>query len=148
MTVAVDGGGGDCVVSAAAINNDDTMALALALAAMASLTHGGGSYGGRCHQLCSAVDAATTTLSSSLTAAAKMPSPPLPSAITAVDNDYHCRCHSMTAMPSTTAEGRRSPNVNDRGEDNYGASASTAATTVMVAKVTATAMVTRKKETW
>jgi len=47
MTVAVDGGGGDCVVSAAAINNDETMALALA--AMASMTHGGGSYGGRCH---------------------------------------------------------------------------------------------------
>ena len=146
MTVAVDGGGGDCVVSAAAIDNDDTMAFALA--AMASLPHGGGSYGGRCHQLCSAVDAATTILPLSLTAAAKMPSPPLPSAITAVDDDYHCRCHSMTAMPSTTAEGRRSPNVNDLGEDNYGASASTAATKVTVAKMTTTAMVTRKKETW
>ena len=70
MTVAVDGSGGDCVGSAAAINNDGTMALALK--AMTSLTHGGGRYGGRCHQLCSAVDAATTILSSSLTAAAKV----------------------------------------------------------------------------
>ena len=54
----------------------------------------------------------------------------------------------MTAAPSTTAEGRRSPNVNDQGDNNYGASASTAATAAIVAKVTATAMVTRKKETW
>ncbi len=38
-----------------------------------------------------AVDAAATILSMTLTAAAKMPSPPLPLTTTSINNDcYHC----------------------------------------------------------
>ncbi len=60
-------------------------------------------------------------------------------------------CTTMTMMtktPSTPAEARRSPSVNNQGKDNCSASASTAATTTTVAKVTAMAAVTTDKETW
>jgi hypothetical protein len=60
-------------------------------------------------------------------------------------------CTTMTMMtktPSTPAEARRSPSVDDGGEDNCSASASTAATRTTVVKVTAMAAVTTNKETW
>lgn len=54
----------------------------------------------------------------------------------------------MTKTPSTPAEARRSPRINDRGKDNCSALVSTAATTTTAMKVTATAAVTTNKETW
>ena len=54
----------------------------------------------------------------------------------------------MTKTPSTPAEARRSPSVDDQGEDNCSASVSTAATTTTVVRVTVMAAVTTNKETW
>ncbi len=51
-------------------------------------------------------------------------------------------------MPSTKAEGRQPPSIDDWGKDNYGALAAMAATTATVAKATVTAAATTKKETW
>ena len=53
---------------------------------------------------------------------------------------------TKTTMMTKTAQ--RSPSVDDRGKDNCGASASTAATTTTVMKAPATAAVTTNKETW
>ncbi len=60
-----------------------------------------------------------------------------------------CRMTTMMKKtPSTPAEAWRSPRVNDQGEDNCGASASTTATTTTVVKATAMVAVTTNKETW
>ena len=60
-------------------------------------------------------------------------------------------CTTMTMMtktPSTPAEARRSPSVDNRGKDNCIALVSTAATTTTLVKVTGTTAVTTNKETW
>ncbi len=60
-------------------------------------------------------------------------------------------CTTMTMMtktPSTPAEARRCPRINNRGKDNCSALVSMAATTTTAVKVTAMAAVTTNKETW
>ncbi len=82
--VAVDGSGGNSAVPATLDDNDDTMASV----AMVSLTNGGGAVAMVVIVIncAAAVDAATAILLSLLTAVAKMPSPPLPSTIAAVND--------------------------------------------------------------